>query len=97
MSAVLLPMVEDEWKEPSGEPPSPSLMTRVGLVEGEILTYLEGHGTTTLRRLIRDLEWTAPLVMMGVGALIREGLVRAVQHDLEVLVEARSAAQPPAW
>ncbi|MBI1952636.1 MAG: hypothetical protein HYT90_05645 [Candidatus Omnitrophica bacterium] len=93
MSEFLLPMAEDEWKKPAAEQPqAPSLMTRLALVEGEVLTYLEDRGTTTLRRLIRDLEWAAPLVMMGVGALIRAGLVRATQHDLEVLVEARRVA-----
>ena len=92
MSECLLPMVEDEWKKPSVQQAAPSLMTRLGLVEGEVLTYLEEHGTTALRRLVRGLEWPAPLVMMGVGALIRGGLVRATQHDLEVLLEARPAA-----
>ncbi len=67
-----------------------SLMTPLGLVEGDILTRLEGHGATTLRRLIRELDWPAPMVMMAVGALTRAGLVRAVRHDLEVVVEARA-------
>lgn len=52
-----------------------------------MLTYLEGHGATPLRRLIRELPWTEPLVMMAVGALTRDGLVRALQHDLEIILD----------
>lgn len=64
-----------------------SLMTPLGIAGGEILTYLEEHGATAMRRLIRELAWPAPVVMMAVGALIREGLVCATQHDLEVILE----------
>jgi DNA-binding MarR family transcriptional regulator len=63
-----------------------SLITPLGLVEGDVLTYLEEHGATSVRRLIRALDWPAPMVLMAVGALVRERLVRAVQHDLEVIV-----------
>ena len=66
-----------------------SLMTPLGIIEGDILTYLERHGTTSMRRLVRELEGPASLVVMAVGALIRGGLARAVQHDLEIIVEAR--------
>ncbi len=64
-----------------------AVITMLGLASGEILTYLERHGTTAVRRLIRDLSWPAPVVLMAVGALIRDGLVRATQHDLEVILE----------
>ena len=67
---------------------SSSLMTTLGFVEGEALTYLGTHGATTLRRLIRELEWSSQMVTMAVGALVRQGLARAKQHELEVIVEA---------
>jgi len=76
--------------EPAAEPAGSaggSVVTLVGLVEGDVLAYLEGHGSATLRELIRALEWSAPLVTMGVGALIRQGLVRGIRHDLEVVLE----------
>jgi hypothetical protein len=63
-----------------------SLMTPLGLVGGDILTYLENHGDTPLRRLTRELDWPSWMVMMGVGSLIREGLAQASRHDLEVVV-----------
>ncbi len=64
-----------------------SLMTPLALVEGDILTHLEEYGATTLRRLIRSLEWPSRMVMMGVGGLIRQGLVRGVQLELDVVIE----------
>ena len=64
-----------------------ALITTLGLACGEILTHLEQHGTTAVRRLVRELSWPAPVVLMAVGALIREGLIRATQHDLEVILE----------
>ena len=71
-----------------------SLLTPLSIVEGEALIYLERHGATPLRRLTRELEWPSPMIMMAVGALIREGLARAAQHELEVIVE--SVPQSPA-
>jgi hypothetical protein len=83
---------------------STSLMTPLGVVEGDILAYLEAHGATPLRRLVRELEWPSPMVMMGVGALVRERLIQARQHELEVIVEARISTvagqplrEPPPW
>ncbi len=87
MTEVLLPMEEERVTEPRVYLPERPLMTTLGIVEGDILTYLERFGTTTMRQLIRELEWPAPMVMMAVGALIREGLIRALRHELEVVVE----------
>jgi hypothetical protein len=98
MSEVLLPMVEEEWKKPpiDADPAFPppeastrdaSLMSPLGVVEGEVLMYLEEHGATTLRQLTRELAWPASMVMMAVGALVRESLARAVQHELEIVIE----------
>ncbi len=83
------------------------VITTVGIISGEILTDLEQHGSSTLRRLIRELSWPMPLVVMAVGALVREGLIRASQHDLEMVIELRrewrvpvefkTQAAPEAW
>ena len=75
-------------EQQAGPSPMPtSMMTMLGMVEGEILSDLEQYGTLTLRRLIRMVEWPTMMVVMGVGALIREGLVRAVRRELEVILE----------
>ncbi len=67
-----------------------SLMTPLGIVSGEVLLFIEKNGTTTLRNLIHELPWPATLIVMGVGVLIRNGLVQGVQHDLEVTLELTS-------
>lgn len=70
------------------------LVTVLGVVEGEILSYLEAHGASTMRRIIRMLEWPTMVVVMGVGALIRQGLVRGIRRDLEVVLEPASPDGP---
>ena len=80
--------LEETWGQSSvAEQMSASLMTPLGVIEGEVLIYLEEHGATPMRRLTRELDWPASLVIMAVGALVRERLVRATQHELEVRVE----------
>ncbi len=69
-----------------------SLMTPLGVVAGEILVYLEEHGATPLKRVVRELEGPAALVTMAVGFLIREGLVRGLQHGFEVVLEPLAKA-----
>ena len=64
-----------------------ALVTQLGVIEGELLTYVEEHGATPIRRLIRESEWPMPMVTMALGALAREGLVRLIRHDLETIVE----------
>ena len=67
-----------------------SLMTLLGLVEGDILDYLEIHGPASLRRLIQRLEWPANIITMAVGSLIRHGLVHGEQRELEIMLEAET-------
>jgi len=64
-------------------------MTPLGLLTGEILMHLEAYGATTVRKLIQVLEAPISLVTMGVGALIRGGLVSGSQQRAEILVELR--------
>ena len=76
---------------------SRSLVTSLGIIEGEVLLHLDVHGATPVRRLIRDLEWPSPLVTMAIGALVREGLIQARQHELEVIVEPKRPQAVPAF
>lgn len=89
MNDMVLPMVGEEQKRRAADAVPGSLMTPLGLVEGEVLRYLDRRGSATLRRLNRELRWPAYMVMMAVGALIRAGLVRGVQHELEVILKLR--------
>ncbi len=65
----------------------PSLITLLGVVSGEVLLYTERQGRTTLRHLIQTLEWPASFIMMGVGALVRQGLLRALQQEVDIILE----------
>lgn len=62
-------------------------MTPLGLIAGDVLMHLEAYGATTVRRLTQVLEVPMSLMTMGVGALIREGLVHGSQHGADVHVE----------
>ena len=94
MSETLVPLIEQEWRKPPLRSEEMPMMTAVGLIEGEVLTFLEEHGATTMRHLIRELEWPARMIMMATGALIREHLVQATPHELEVLLEPLTEGAP---
>ena len=70
------------------------LITLLGMVEGEVLTYLDAHGTTALHHLAQTLEWPMPLIIMAAGALIRRGLVRGIQSRQGTVLEPQSEAAP---
>ena len=89
MSQVAVRMRAEREQEPPVDLWDTALLTQLGLVEGDVLTYLEEYGPTTLRGLIRGLDWPSRTVTMGVGALIREGLVQGRQRELEVLIEPK--------
>ena len=65
------------------------IITVLGVVEGEILETLESHGPMPLYRLIQAQERPASLVIMAVGALIRQGLLIGNEHRLEAVADAR--------
>ena len=94
MTPPQVPSVEEIWMR-LRTPQATALMIPLSLVSGDVFMYLEAHGTTSLRRLIRELEWSAPMVMMAVGTLVREGLVHATPHDLDVIVEVHEPIQRP--
>ena len=87
MGELLLPTAPQDWKRPPVHEPERALITQLGLAEGDVLTCLEEHGFTTLRRLIRELDWPASIIMMAIGALVRARLILAIQHDLEILIQ----------
>lgn len=64
-----------------------SVVTVLSLVEGEILTYLEQHGFARLKKIVRDLEWPTAEVFMGVGALVREGLIEVRRDRFGVILK----------
>jgi len=67
------------------------LMTRLGVVEGDVLDYVCKHPSISLKQLIRGLDWQPCIITMGVGSLIREGLVEVAEQGNDVLIKAREA------
>ncbi len=51
------------------------MITRIGIVAGEIWHYLDEHGQSKLSDMVAKLERPRDLVLMSVGWLAREGHV----------------------
>lgn len=69
-----------------------SLMVWLGITEGEVLEFLETRGPTALYRMIQALDRPSSMVVMAVGALIREGLVKGNEQRLEYAGNAEAMA-----
>lgn len=65
------------------------LMTALGLIGGDVLTYLDDHGAARLEELSQRIDWPRWMTLMGVGALVRQGLVRAMRQADGVTIEGR--------
>jgi len=79
-----LPMDEKEWKKAAAQQ---GLFTTIGLAEGEILNFMEGKGEIALTDIVQHLAgvpWST--VIMGIGALIREGLIAYKGQNQYVLL-----------
>lgn len=63
-----------------------SLKAPLGIIEEEALAQLASFGPTSLRTLIRQMRWPSRYVTMAVGALVHEGLVRAQERELDIIV-----------
>jgi len=87
MSSASLESMLESRDEAAHHPEGRALITTLAMVEGDILTYMERFGACTLRELTRNLEWPSRLVTMAIGGLIRERMVRATEHDLEIVLE----------
>jgi hypothetical protein len=72
--------------------PRRSLMTPLGVASGDVLSLVEARGSASLTRVLHELQqWPVPLVLMAVGALIREGLVLGTGQGWELVLERLSA------
>jgi predicted transcriptional regulator len=84
MNIIELPMEEKEWKQAAAQQ---GLFTTIGLAEGEILNFMEGKGEVALTDIVQHLDavpWST--IIMGIGALIREGLIAYKGQNQYVLL-----------
>lgn len=86
MEKLSFPSLQTEWLIMNPQQEVASLMTPIALIEGEVLSYLEEHGTATAKKLVDELKWPATLVLMGIGALVRSGLIQAKKIGYQVLL-----------
>jgi hypothetical protein len=83
-----LPMEQKEWEKAAAQQ---GLFTTIGLAEGEILNFMEGKGDVPLTDLVQHLSWVPwSTIIMGIGALIREGLITYIGQNKYVLVTKKT-------
>jgi len=67
------------------------MITRIGLVAGEIWSYLDEHdGSASLEQMITDLSKDRDLVLMSIGWLAREGHVTLNGESSDCVVNLSS-------
>ena len=82
-----LPMEQKEWEKAAAQQ---GLFTTIGLAEGEILNFIEGKGEVVLTDIVQHLNWIPwSTIIMGIGALIREGLIAYKGQNQYVLLDSK--------
>jgi hypothetical protein len=88
MTIKELPMEQKEWEKAAAQQ---GLFTTIGLAEGEILNFMEGKGEVPLTDIVQHLSWVPwSTIIMGIGALIREGLITYIGQNKYVLVTKKT-------
>ena len=97
MREYLKIITEDDLRSQNSSAGLPSgkkevdLTSLIGLLEGEILALLEKEGALKFRSVLKTLRRPTHLTTMAAGALIRSGLIRAVEKaDGILLCEIRA-------
>ena len=62
------------------------LVTRLALVEGEILERLENSNEVTVHQLMEAVAWEPCAVAMAIGSLMRQGMIRGVEDGENVIL-----------
>ena len=82
-----MPMGKKEWEKAAAQQ---GLFTTIGLAEGEILNFMEGKGEVALTDIVHHLDWVPwSTIIMGIGALIREGLIAYKGQNQYVLLDSK--------
>ncbi|MBU0571307.1 MAG: winged helix-turn-helix domain-containing protein [Candidatus Omnitrophica bacterium] len=64
------------------------MITKIGLVAGDVLNYLDGHGgVDQIENIVAGVEKEDDIVFMSIGWLAREGLVVLERKDGGYTVE----------
>ena len=65
------------------------MITRIGIVAGEIWNFLEHHNQVTLSELARSIDKPRDTILMSVGWLAREGHVVLQEAEGDYIVSLR--------
>ncbi len=79
---------KNDWQKMNTINEDVSLMTPIGVAQGDALFYLEQKGSAYVCDMATHLEWPTPVMMLAAGALIRDGLVKAKTQNGEIVLES---------
>ncbi|MDP8233525.1 MAG: winged helix-turn-helix domain-containing protein [Candidatus Saelkia tenebricola] len=65
------------------------MITRVGIVAGEIWNYLEQNGQVPLSEIVSNVEQSEEIILMSLGWLAREGHVILEASNNSYLISLR--------
>ena len=58
------------------------MITTIGIVAGDILSLLEeANGPLVIKDLVKSIAASEDIILMSVGWLVREGLIKCDQYD----------------
>ena len=69
------------------------LITKIGIVAGEIWHFLDQRNQATLSDLVNNLEQPRDTILMSLGWLAREGHVVLRSHEKDYLLSLRRETQ----
>lgn len=88
LKKILLPVNQAEWEKITASQDDYELTMSLSLAAGAVLDYLERNGQARLWEMSLDIkEWPAVLIIMSVGVLVRERLVRVRKRHRGIIVE----------
>lgn len=65
------------------------MITKIGIVAGEIWSFLDKYGQVSLDRLVIEIDKPRELTLMSLGWLSREGHVLVREDGLEYQISLR--------
>ena len=68
------------------------MITKIGIVAGEIWHYLEDKGKVMLSEILSNLSYEKELILMSVGWLAREGHIVLEEEESDFKVFLRKSS-----
>ncbi len=69
------------------------MITQIGIVAGEIWSFLDDHGKTNLKQLIKKIDKPEQLILMSLGWLTRENHIIVTKRKNHYLVDLKRKTQ----